>query len=437
MEYERNMQSQINSFHQEVEKLYPWNYWVSITDGAWFALGTGFISLYTILPLFVLNLTDSKILVSSVTTISVLGTYLPQIFIANYVEKVKSKKKLTAFFGFFQRIPWLGLSVFMLFLVDLSPVWLLTGFFFFFGMYSFAGGFCIPPWFDLTVKTIPSNHRGRYFGYRSFACGITELIGAALAGWILQALVFPKSFTILFGLTFVTTGISYLFLLQVKEPDYPIVKKHVGLWEYLGSLPRVLSEFKNFRLYIIAVIFLQFYIMGNALYTASALDRLGMTSAQQGMAVGTFTALMLIFQTISFPIWGHLSDRVGHRQIIALAGGLNFTAAVLAFFGNQLFLYCLVFSFAGLAQGANRISLMAIIPEFCSPENRPTFIGLTNSISGLSITLASFLGGVLADIYNYQTTFLLTGIVVFLGLVILLKYVEDPRKCSESAGIIH
>lgn len=432
----RNLEQELEQYNVQVEKNYQWNCWMSIADGSLYSLGMGFVSLYTILSLFVLNLTDSKILISLVTTISMLGLYLPQIFIANYVERAKSKKLFTAIFGLGQRLPWLFLAIFVYMSDTASPGVLLVGFFLFFGIYSTSSGLTVPPWFDLTMKIIPMDRRGRYFGNRNFFCGIAELIGAAIAGWILKAFLFPRNFSVLFFLTFIATSISFLLLIQLRESDFPLVKKRVSMKEYLGSLPQILAQFKNFRYFITALIFIQFYVMGNALYSASAIERLGLDRAQAGIQVGIFTGLMLGFQTVSFPIWGHLSDRKGHLQIILLASGLNILAAMAAMIGSHLYLYYLVFILAGIAQGATRISLMAIIPEFCSAEDRPTFLGLTNSISGVSITIASLLGGIIADLFNYRMTFLTTAVLLLIGTIILLKKVEDPRKSIESRGLL-
>lgn len=424
----------MNHFRAEVERNYRWNCRTSIADGAFFALGTGFVSQYTILTFFVHNLTGSKLLVSLVTALTMLGNYLPQIFMANYVEQVRWKKPLTAACGIFQRLPWLGLALFVYFSQD-GPSWsLLAGFFLLYGIYAFAGGIATPPWYDLTVKTIPADRVGRYFGYRNFVSSITELISAGLAVMILKALTFPVSFACLFGLTFAGTSISYLFFLLVKEPDYPLCKRSVKMKEYLRSLTPILHKNRNFRLYIIALIFIQFYVMGNVLYTASALDSLQLTEAQANLAVGLFTALMLTSQMVSFPIWGYLGDRIGHRRILIFSAVLNIAAALSALVGGHLVLYCLAFIFAGLSQGASRISVMAIIPEFCSPENRPTFLGLANSISGLAFIMASLAGGVIADLFNARVAFGLTAVLIGFGLWILLKYVREPRNRADTVA---
>lgn len=423
------MQQKIAHFNAEVEAHYRWNYWVNIIDGSFYSFGSGFVSLYTILTLFVHNLSSSKILLGLLTTISMLGNYLPQIFIANYTEGVRSKKRLTAYLGIFQRVPWLGLALATYFLQGASASWLLVMFFFFVGVYSFASGCTTPPWFDLIAKIIPAERLGRYVGYRNFACGITELIGALIAGVVLKAVDFPNNFALLFLLTFVATGISFFFFISTREPDYPIVKKRTKMKDYLSSLPEVLRRNPNFRQFILALIFVQFFVMGNPLYAASAIESLGLNAAEAGLQVGIFTALMLGFQMVGFPIWGNLSDRWGHRKIILLSAGINIAAALIAIIGGHLYLFYLVFILVGISQAANRISLMAIIPEFCSPEDRPTFLGLVNSISGIAVIVASFAGGVIADVFSYRLAFGLTALFILIGLGILLKYVTDPRKC--------
>lgn len=430
----QDMQEKLEQFNVEVKSHYRWNYWVNIIDGAFYSFGAGFVSLYTILTLFVHNLSNSKILLGLLTTIAMLGNYLPQIFIANYTERFRSKKRLTAYLGIFQRVPWLGLAVVTFFWRGASAGWLLAIFFFFLAVYSFAGGFTTPPWFDLIAKIIPPDRLGRYVGYRNFACGITEFVGALLAGVILKAIAFPNNFALLFFLTFVATGISFFFFISTREPDYPIVKKRATMKDYLSSLPAVLRQNPNFRQFILALIFVQFFVMGNPLYAASAIESLHLNSAQSSLQVGIFTALMLGFQMVGFPLWGNLSDRWGHRKIILLSAILNIAAAILAILGGHIFLFYLVFIFVGISQAATRISLMAIIPEFCSPEDRPTFLGLANSISGLAVIVASFAGGVLADMFNYRLTFGIMAVFILIGFGILLKYVTDPRRMLNDKG---
>ena len=424
---------QFEAFNAAVEKDYPWNNFVSITDGAFFSLGMGFTSLNTILTLFVRNLTTSNILLSFATIIAMLGSYLPQIFIANYTETVKWKKPLTAYFGIFQRLPWLIMAILTYSLQGISSSWLLVTFFFLYAMYSIASGLTTPPWYDLTAKIIPADRLGRYFGLRNFAGGILEFTGASIAGVILKNLGFPTNFIVLFGLTFITLTVSLFFFLSIKEPDYPVVKKAVRLSEYLGSLPEILRKNKNFRLYIIGLIFLQFYVMGNVLYTASAIVSLHLSKVQQGLQVGMFTAIMLGCQALFFLIWGNLSDRLGHRQIILISAVLNIMAASLAAIGTHLYLYYIIFACVGISQAASRISLLAIIPEFCSPEERPTYVGLANSIPGLANIIAAAMCGVLADIFNYRVVFLLAVALILIGVWILLKHVKDPRKPNNVA----
>lgn len=417
------LQKELGRFNEQVVKWYNWNYWVSITAGTFFSLGMGFVSQYTILPLFVLNITDSKTLVGLITAISMLGSYLPQIFIAKYVEGIKHKKRLTAFIYIFQRAPWFFMALFTYVFAGTSSTGLLVSFFLLYAVFAFACGLCTPSWFDLTAKTIPQELLGRYFGVRNFFGGIAELGGALLAGSLIKSTAFPYNFAALFGIVFVAAVISFTFFIQIKEPDYPLVKKDVKFREYFRSLLHILVHQRNFRAFVIALFFIQTVVMANALFTASAVERLGL-GKNLGLQVGIFTALLMTSQMVSYLIWGNLSDRYGHRRIIAISAGVGIAASLAAAIGNHLYVYYLVFVLTGIATGASRISYLAIIPEFSSAEDRPTYVGLFNSITGIAVTLASFLGGVLTDLFSYQVTFSVTGLLVALGLWILLSKVR-------------
>ena len=91
---------------QEVERNYRWNFLVNALDGASFWLGMSFISSTVILPLYVSHFTHNPILIGLIPFLYTAGYLLPQLFIANRVERAPRKKYFPVTLGFFlERVP--------------------------------------------------------------------------------------------------------------------------------------------------------------------------------------------------------------------------------------------------------------------------------------------------------------------------------------------
>ncbi|MGQ9596539.1 MAG: hypothetical protein ACUVUS_03980 [Thermoproteota archaeon] len=74
------------------DKRYRRNFLVLLID--WMSYGTAmnFVSLTTVLPAFVMSLTDSKIALGLLSTISVIGWNFFQLISAGRIERKKFKK---------------------------------------------------------------------------------------------------------------------------------------------------------------------------------------------------------------------------------------------------------------------------------------------------------------------------------------------------------
>jgi MFS family permease len=78
----------------------------------------------------------------------------------------------------------------------------------------------------------------------------------------------------------------------------------------------------------------------------------------------------------------------------------------------------------------NAVSRMNIILEFCAPEDRPTYIGLTNTLLAPAM-LAPVLGGWLATWAGYRGLFLVAAVVSVLGAALLAFWVREPRDITQ------
>src|SRR6056297_47666 len=123
------MASNKEEVKKKIEANYRFNFIVNVLDGAFYTLGLGIISVNTILPLFVRQLTESKFLISLITAILMFGTTVPQLLSAKWTAKLDRKKKSVLLLGSLQRLPWLLLAILTFLLGKEYKTLLLLGFF--------------------------------------------------------------------------------------------------------------------------------------------------------------------------------------------------------------------------------------------------------------------------------------------------------------------
>jgi MFS family permease len=90
--------------------------------------------------------------------------------------------------------------------------------------------------------------------------------------------------------------------------------------------------------------------------------------------------------------------------------------------------FYLVYFLAGMANVAMWTTSMAFIVQFGSEPERPLYIGLSNTLIAPASILAPLLGGYLADVVNFEATFILSIIISIITLAILYLFIQNPLE---------
>ena len=132
--------------------------------------------------------------------------------------------------------------------------------------------------------------------------------------------------------------------------------------------------------------------MGFSFYTVYAVRSLGMSE----IAVGILTGVLLGTAIIANPVMGWIGDQWSHRLLMAI-GVLGASAsALIAWLAPSPIWFVPVFMLAGIANVAVWTISLAMIPDFSSEADRPSYIGLANTLIAPVTILAPLLGGWLA-----------------------------------------
>lgn len=413
----------MTKLEQAIRQNLRYNITVNLLDGAFFGLGWGFGSIGTIIPLFISKMTDSAILIGLIPAIHAVSWQLPQLFMANAVARSRQYKPMVLWMTLHERLPYLGLAMVAFFAPSLSNRIVLLLTFLLLLWQGFGAGFTANPWQSMIAKIIPGEARGTFFGAQSAFANILMSVAAVTAGYILERLDAPYDFTLCFLLVLIGMAISMFFLALTREPtdtEKNIPERQPFPWREWVT---ILQRDRNFSAFLLVRFLSQFATMGFAFYIVYGLRRFQMDE----VTAGFLTAALTIASTIGSPLMGWLGDRLGHRAML-IAGSFAVTlSSLLARFAPSIAWMYPVFILAALANVAYWTISLAMTAEFGTEENRPVYIGLSNTLIAPATFLAPLLGGWIADASGFQTTFLLSALGGLIIAVLLLGLVRDPR----------
>jgi MFS family permease len=402
---------------------------VNVLDGAFFGFAMGFASFATMIPLFVSQLTDSAILIGLIPAIHTLGWQLPQLLTARHVSRMQRFKPFVILMTVNERVPFLGLAGVAWFWMTDHPSLAVVMTFLMFVWQGFGAGFTANAWQNLIGKIIPGEVRGTFFGAQSAAANLLSSLGAIMAGLLLDRLPSPQDFTYSFLLCGGLLGISWIFLALTKESPRTVeieTEHQAPLWNTVVS---ILQTNLSFRWFLASRFVFQFGTMAFAFYTVYAVRQLGMSE----ITAGVLTSVLLITQVVANPLFGWVADRWSRKWVMALGAAAAFGSTALAWAAPSLSWFYPIIILEGLANTVFWTIGMTLSLEFGREEERPTYVGMANTLIAPGAILAPLLGGWLADRGGYPLTFAVAAGFSAFTTLLLVVFVRDPnRKAAES-----
>jgi len=352
------------------------------------------------------------------------GVFLPQLFVANAVGRAPLKKFYPVTLGFFlERVPLFLLAPMAYFLATRRPTLALITFFVLYAWHAFGVGMIVVGWQDMIAKIIPVKHRGRFFGITNFIGNGSGVLGALALPLVLEAYTFPLGYVIAFTVASALIFISWIFIALTREPAVYSSKPAVSQLEYLRSLPAILRRDRNFRMYLLTQIVFAFSGMATGFLVVYSVQTWNLADAE----ASSFTVALQIGLALANLFFGFLTDRTGHKLSLEICMALSVLSLLLALVAPSPWWFFLIFFLRGAVNAGTFVSGISIVYEFTDAENRPTYIGLANTIPGVAGALAPLFGGWLVGAVSYQAMFTLSAAIGVVSWFLLRFAVTEPR----------
>jgi MFS family permease len=415
------------------------NFALCALNGALVQFANGLIDPSIVLTTWLVGrLTSSNLLLALVVPLGQGCWFLPQVFVSARIQRMRRKMPVYAVAAVIRVLVWTALSV-MVWLVD-EPVYLLLGFFTLYAVAQMAAGPAGLAFFDIVAKTVPARRRGRLFATRLFVGGILALGASWVVTQVLghPALPAPRDIALLLTIYSVMLIPSFALFFAVREPPGATIDERVGVRKQLRRAGQLLRKNSLYRRYTAVRLLLGLTGVALPFYSVYAKNVLGAAAGMAGIYAATFGGAKLL----SNLAWGWLSDHKGNRLVMRLLIGgkgltmllalvlvgavslLEFDGAWLPYLALPLFFLDGAMFPAGILSGSN------FLTELVSDVERPIYLGLTNTLSGV-VTLLSVLGGLLVDWLGYAGLFAAALALCVAGLA-LAAGLPEPR--NESAN---
>jgi MFS family permease len=288
-------------------------------------------------------------------------------------------------------------------------------------IFSFSAGFGAVYFKEITAKIFTHKFRGKSMATRQFFAGLGAIMSGAGAGYVLESFEAPLSYGLLFIISTFLMGLGYWAFGTIEEPiKTNVAKKEKSFKLFLQNAMGILKTDKLLQNQIITFLLAYAYLFALPFIIIDASNSIELGGKEIGM---TITAQM-VGAMLSNLIWGKLSGQ-GYNKLISQITIVLFIIAIsLAFVGNSLYVYMLIFFIVGAAMDGNRIASSNLILIIAPEEKRPVYTALQTNIVSLGIFF-SLLGGVILSFSSYSILYGFTLILLLCALYYSFKLQEE------------
>jgi len=344
-------------------------------DGIVFMPAMTLISIITVIPYFLEQLSASTFQIAMAASMAMVCTFITQPLFGSLASRVGSLRKTFGGLLLTQR------TIFLVFVLSIPlfasnsavMVWIFLAFW---GIFNIFVGSYNVFYTSLLLKLLPPEKRGATRGM-GFAIGSGLGVAmAALIPIILSRVVFPYNFMLIFFIgTFFLMINGTLFLLM-REHDDVEPREPMGIVQYIKGFRLAIMD-KPFRILILTSTFLVVTISLLPFYTVYAIRVFSVTESE----VATLAALAVIANATGFIIFGFLIDRRGPFLMLIISACLTIFAGILALVTNSLILLFAAWFIANFGATSYNMVASLMLGEVTPSGKLPLYVGVLTTIS--------------------------------------------------------
>lgn len=388
------------------------NRFIAFIDPALFINGMIFLNINTVIPYFLLSLSATSFHISFANFLATLGSFLPSLFVARFVQKLRVKTKAFAKLLFIQRISFLIFAFFLPFLIkNFGNTFTIHMFLLFYGIFNMFVGTYGPFYFSIINKILPYEERGKIIGRGSAIGNLVAIFTTYLLNFYLNSFSFPYNFVLIFSTGMVILFIDAVLFYIIDEPEEETQEESLPLGVFLL---RAFSFFKrdlNFKRLVFSFIFLGLSLTSLPYFIVYA------TKSFKGYNFVTiFNLVAIITSILGNYILGELTKILGYKKVLSLGMFLGILGLFWALVLRNIYLLLSGFALLNLTFVANILTTGFLITSISPKEDLPVYLALSNTLTMSISSLMHIANGFIINYMGFEALFLISLIFLIVSL---------------------
>lgn len=133
----------------------------------------------------------------------------------------------------------------------------------------------------------------------------------------------------------------------------------------------------------------------------------------------------LLFQAVSVPIYGRLSDLYGRRNVFFAGAGIFLLGSTLCGFAHDMYWLIAFRALQGMGAGAVQPVAYAIVGDIYTPTERAKVQGFLSSVFGISAVIGPTLGAFLVEHASWSVVFWINLPIGALAMAMLAAFLKE------------
>lgn len=382
-------------------------------------VGVGLVSgVATFLPVFLARLGASNMLVGLLSALPALAGALFALPVGSFLGRQKNI------------VPW----------YSKARIWVL-GSYALFGLMPFLFPESAIPWaviaiwalvtipstivnvaFTLVMSGVAGPQRRMYLMSRRWGIlGITTSLTVALVGVILETIVFPLNYQIIFIASFLGGVLSYIFSSAITLPDNPPSQQKTAPswislikqgWQGLRSTPAFAAFVSS------SFIFRCGIGMGLPLFPLYWVRVAQASDASIGLISMANSSVLLV----AYFAWANWARRYGAAKVLIVTSlGLGLYPLMTAF-TPSIALLILYAAFSGFCAAGNDLVNFDLLLDTCPKEDQATYVGFYQTTQNFAVFLMPLIGTLIADYLGIGVALFVAGGLRILGSLLFYLF---------------
>lgn len=153
---------------------------------------------------------------------------------------------------------------------------------------------------------------------------------------------------------------------------------------------------------------------------------------------GIVTTVYGIFNAVSQPFLGRLSDRIDKRKPFVIFGLVGFMAASLLYSHVHVFEHVVLLrAVQSITVGATVPAIVAMVTHFSTSSTRGKAIGIYSTMRGFGYGIGAMVGGIVTTYYGYTAGFYLCALLGLISLLLVQFFVGETHDRYEKQTILN